>query len=58
MDIEEAVAEPLIEMQTVGFLVAQRKDCVILGMDYIPEQNRYRHVTWIPKVNIIRNVKL
>jgi hypothetical protein len=55
---EEALEEPLMEMHTIGFVVAERDDCVILGGEYIPEQSRFRHITWIPKVNIIKRLRI
>lgn len=53
MTKDEVEAETLIEMYTVGHLIADRKDAIALGMEWIDETGSYRHITWIPKVNIV-----
>ena len=50
----EASSESLIIMHTVGHLIAEDAERITLGMEYIPEQERWRHISWIPKVNVIR----
>lgn len=58
MSSDEAAREQLIEMHTIGHTVTETREAIALGMDYIPEQGRYRHISWIPRVNIVKKVKL
>ena len=58
LTVEEIEREPLIEMQTVGYRVFEDKKKIALAMEYIQSQQRYRHVTWIPKENIIRKQRI
>jgi hypothetical protein len=55
---EEILSEPLIEMHTIGFEIGSTEDYIALGMEYIPEQERFRHVTWVPRVNIVKQIKV
>ena len=50
----EINSEPLLIMQDVGFLVSQNKERIALAMEYVPTQDRYRHISWIPRVNVRR----
>jgi hypothetical protein len=58
LDPEEIAKEQLIQMQDVGYLVTENKIWIALAQEMIPDQNRFRHITWIPKVNIISKTVL
>lgn len=53
---DDILASELIEMQTVGWLVGETKRFYALASEYTPngDETTFRHVTWIPKVNVIR----
>ena len=57
MTREEVEAETLIEMQTAGHLICEREDAIAIGQDWVDETQRYRHVTWVPRVNIVKMYK-
>ena len=52
-DAEEAMGHDLIEMRDVGYFVGEDKRKIALAGEWAEEQGSYRHLTWIPKVNII-----
>ncbi len=43
----------LIGLDIVGWLVEDRKDCIIVASEYDPEDDRFRHLQAIPKVCIV-----
>lgn len=42
----------LIDLEVVGWLVEDRKDCVVIAKEHMPEDDQFRHVSVIPKVCI------
>lgn len=49
----EALSDGIV-MQTVGFYVGETDKAITVSQDYIGENKDVRHITTIPKVNIIR----
>ena len=52
-DAEEAMVQSLIVMHDIGYLIGEDEEKICLGGEWIESQECYRHLTWIPKVNII-----
>ncbi len=42
-----------VTIHTVGWLVEDRQDCIILAEEWQISENQWRHLTAIPKINII-----
>lgn len=40
----------LIEIEIVGWLAEDRKDCIVVAKEYYPENDQFRHLSAIPKV--------
>jgi hypothetical protein len=53
MEADDIADEPLIEMTDIGILICENKTWVAIASEYMPNPPRYRHITWIPKCNII-----
>lgn len=53
MDRDEIEAESLMLMHTAGHFICETDKKICLAMDFIPDQARYRHITWLPKSGII-----
>lgn len=49
-----AVDTRLVNMITIGFLAAATEDAISIGHEWAAEQETFRGLTIIPKVNIIR----
>ena len=54
-EIEET---ELLEMHDVGFVIYEDKTKIAIAMEYIIDQAQARHVSWIPKVNIVKKIRL
>ena len=51
---EEAQTFKPVNMSCVGFLVAAHNDCYVIAKDYQPEEGAFRHLSAIPKVNVVK----
>lgn len=49
---------PLRRMRSCGIFVQETDKCVTLAQDYCPEEDDYRELLHIPKVNIIKLKKV
>ena len=56
--LTEAAGASLIEVETVGHLVAEHKDRITVACEYFSEQATCRHIVTIPRVNIEEVVEL
>lgn len=54
--IDELV--PRVILESAGFLIREDADSVSIGMDYYPEDETWRHIENIPRVNIIKIRKI
>lgn len=45
---------PLIRLHSVGWLLREDDESISIAMERCDEQSTYRHVTHIPKVNVVR----
>ena len=50
---DEALTGKLMVMVTRGSYIGETDKCVAVGRDYIPADQRFRDISWIPKVNIL-----
>jgi len=57
-DIEHLENFGLVKLDIVGWLIEDREDCVIIAKELQPDENQIRHITAIPKVNIVKVTKL
>lgn len=53
MSAEDALKENLMTLHSTGNLVGDNDEFVCIGQDWIPDQEVFRHLTWVPKVNIV-----
>lgn len=44
----------LVNLETVGWLIEDREDCLVLAKEIQPEEEQLRHLTAIPKVCITK----
>ena len=60
IDLDEVKTQELIEMHDVGFLVHESESWIALAMERVDpdKQNQVRHVTWIPKCNVVKRIVL
>jgi hypothetical protein len=57
MTPEEASEFELIVMHSTGNFVCENKKFICIGRDWIPEQESFRDLQWIPKVNVIKVIR-
>jgi hypothetical protein len=53
MEPADIASEQLIEMTDVGILVCEKKVWIAIASEFMDNPPRYRHISWIPKCNII-----
>jgi len=42
----------LVNLDTVGWLIEEKEDCIIIASEYQPENEQFRHLMAVPKVCI------
>jgi len=52
--IDDIMRQTLIIMQDIGYLIAEDREKIAIASEYIAEHNTYRHISWIPKCNVIK----
>jgi hypothetical protein len=53
MEPADIASEQLIEMTDVGILVTENKTFIAIASEFMDNPPRYRHISWIPKCNVI-----
>ena len=48
----------LVDLDTIGWLIEDREDCIVIALEHQPNENTYRHLVAIPKVCIKEVIQL
>ena len=54
LDRDVAAFDDITNVETVGQFVAENDEALILAIDRMPDQSKWRGIISIPKVNIVR----